>query len=67
MNAGDLVRCRRRVFVKPDDRAAQDIWEMGIVIDNFDVKLEMVTVFIAGTVLYYHVREVKLAKRASVE
>ena len=67
MKVGDLVRCRRRAFVKPDNRAAQEIWEMGVVVETYEKHQKIVTVMVDGRVLRYHAREVQLAKSASVE
>ena len=65
MQVGDLVRCRRRAFVKPDDRDAQEIWEMGIVVEPYEKWQKLVVVMIDGKVVNYHAREVQLASRAS--
>jgi len=64
VNVGDLVRCRRRAFVKPDNRNAQEIWEMGIVVEPYEKLQKLVVVMIDGKVVNYHAREVQLASRA---
>jgi len=63
MNVGDLVRCRRRVFVQPDISKAQDVWELGVVVETYEKHQKIVTVMVDGRVLRYHAREVQLAKR----
>ena len=65
MNVGDLVRCRRRAFVKPDNRAAQEIWEMGIVVEPYEKWHKLVVVMIDGKVVNYHMSEVQLASRVT--
>lgn len=65
MNVGDLVRCRRRAFIKPDNRDAQEIWETGIVVEPYEKWQKLVVVMIGGKVVTYHAREVQLASRAS--
>ncbi len=65
MQVGDLVRCRRRAFLDPDDQDAQEIWEMGIVVEPYEKWQKLVVVMIDGKVVNYHAREVQLASRAS--
>jgi len=67
VRVGDLVRCRRRVFVQPDISKTQDIWDMGVVVEMYEKHQKIVTVMIDGRVLRYHAREVQLSKRAPIE
>ena len=67
MRVGDLVRCRRRVFVQPDISKTQNVWELGVVVETYEKHQKIVTVMVDGRVFRYHAREVQLAKSASVE
>jgi hypothetical protein len=67
MNVGDLVRCRRRVFVQSDISMPENIWDLGMIVEKYDKYQKLVTVMIDGSVLRYHAHEVQLAKRAPAE